>query len=83
MKTSTIICFFFIPIDCTISKKRSASPHHTEIVESEQLAKRIRKAEIAKDWDKVKELIELMNQLLLPTLKKDKPKDYSRAGNEQ
>ena len=46
-------------------KKTSASPHHTEIVESEALAKKIRKAEKRGDWNKVNMLIRHMNTLLI------------------
>ncbi len=49
-------------------KKKSASPHHTEIVESEILAKQISAAEKKGDWNEVNRLIELMNQLLLPNV---------------
>ena len=52
------------PIITVSLKKNSASPHHTEIVESEALAKKIRKAELKGDWNKVNLLLRHMNMIL-------------------
>jgi len=53
-------------VEITVSlKKTSASPHHTEIVESEALVKKIRKATQKGDWDRVNMFNRHMNTLLI------------------